>query len=322
MDFRGAGFSNLFTNYDKSVTYWVAYSGGLDSTVLLHQLDQSRKEVPYILRAVHIHHGLNPKANDWQQHCESICRDLNVELTVHKLDLSSSHENVEERARDLRYEFFASLLQENDCLLTGHHQDDQAETVLLQLTRGAGPKGLSAMPEKNVLGKGFLLRPFLNMARDELLSYAREHQLQWIDDDSNENTRFTRNFMRQEILPILKQRWPNVTDVIARSARHCAETEKLLEEFVAPLLQACLLENKALSVIELKKLTLLQQKHVFRQWLFHCGFASPNERKLQNCLRVFLTAAQDRHPMVTWGNVIVRRYRSELRAEHLPALIK
>lgn len=293
-------------------TYWVAYSGGLDSTVLLHQLVQQKKEN---LRAVHIHHGLNPKANDWQQHCENVCREFNVELTIHKIDLSASHENIEERARNLRYEFFASLLQENDCLLTGHHQDDQAETVLLQLLRGAGPKGLSAMPEKSKLGKGFLLRPFLNIPRDELLVYAQEHQLKWIDDDSNHNTHFSRNFIRQEIIPLLKQRWPSVSETISRSAKHCAETENLLEEFIAPLFRQCLLENNALSVTELKKLTPLQQKHVFRQWLFYCGFYSPNERKLQNCLRVFLTAAQDRHPMVTWGNVIVRRYKKELRAE-------
>ncbi|MES2204280.1 MAG: tRNA lysidine(34) synthetase TilS [Pseudomonadota bacterium] len=298
-------------------TYWVAYSGGVDSHVLLHTLVSLRQHYFFELRTVHIHHGLNPKADDWQRHCEKVCQDLNVELTVHKLDLSASHENIEARARDLRYDFFASLLEENDCLLTGHHQDDQAETVLLQLTRGAGPKGLSAMPAKSALGKGFLLRPFLNLTRDELFSYAQEHQLTWIDDDSNENVRFTRNFMRQEIFPVLKKRWPNVTEAITRSARHCAETEKLLEEFIAPLLQCCLLENNALSLSELKKLTLLQQKHVFRQWLFHCGFASPNERKLENCLRVFLTAAQDRHPMVTWANVIVRRYKTELRAEHV-----
>ncbi len=301
-------------------TYWVAYSGGVDSHILLHVLVQLRQYYPFNLRAVHIHHGLNPNACDWQSHCESICRDLNVELMTHRLDLSSSQENIEARARDLRYQFFASLLQPGDCLLTGHHQDDQAETVLLQLLRGAGPKGLSAMPASSILGKGCLLRPFLNISRDELLSYAREHQLNWIDDDSNHNTRFSRNFFRQEIMPLLKQRWPSAAETITRSAKHCAETERLLEEFISLLFNVCLLENNALSLIELQKLTPLQQKHVFRQWLFHCGFASPNERKLENCLRVFLTAAQDKHPMVTWGNVIVRRYKKELRAERVPAL--
>ena len=300
---------------------WVAYSGGVDSQVLLHALAALRQSIFFELRAVHIHHGLNPKANDWQQHCELICRDLNIELTVHALTMSSSHDNIEARARALRYQFFASLLQENDCLLTGHHQDDQAETVLLQLLRGAGPKGLSAMPASSVLGKGLLLRPFLNISRDALLSYANEHQLQWIDDDSNQNTRFSRNFIRQDILPLLKQRWPSAVETIARSARHCAETEALLEAFLGPLFKECLLENNALALIPLKKLTPIQQKHVFRQWLFHCGFSSPNELKLKNCLHVFLTARQDRHPMVTWDNVVVRRYRNELRAERMPALI-
>jgi len=299
---------------------WVAYSGGLDSTVLLHQLNQSREENT-LLRAVHIHHGLNAHADEWQKHCEAICAAWSIELRAHRIDLSSSHENIEERARQIRYDFFASLLNENDVLYTAHHQDDQAETVLLQLMRGAGPRGLSAMPQESILGKGRLIRPLLNFSRDELLAYAQQHQLIWIEDDSNQNTRFTRNFLRQEVLPILKNRWPSVSETISRSARHCAETESLLEEFIAPLFRGCLLENNALSVPELKKLTPLQQKHVFRQWLFYGGFYSPNERKLENCLRVFLTAREDRHPMVTWGNVMVRRYRKELRAERLSALI-
>lgn len=303
---------------------WVAYSGGLDSTVLLHQLTQSREENT-LLRAVHIHHGLNAHADEWQKHCETICAAWSVELRVHRIDLSSSHENIEERARELRYQFFASLLNENDVLYTAHHQDDQAETVILQLMRGAGPRGLSAMPEESSLGKGKLIRPLLNFSRDKLLTYAQEHQLIWIEDDSNQNTRFTRNFLRQEVLPILKKRWPSVSETISRSARHCAETESLLEEFIAPLYRLCVVSNTTgqaqdlplLSITELKKLMPLQQKHVFRQWLFHCGFYSPNERKLENCLRVFLTAREDRHPMVTWGNVMVRRYKNELRAERV-----
>lgn len=315
-----AVFEDMQAYFQENATLWVAYSGGVDSHVLLHMLVQLRSHYSFNLKAVHIHHGLNSKADNWQSHCESICRSLEVDLVCHHMDLSSSHENIEARARELRYDFFASLLQSHDCLLTGHHQDDQAETVLLQLLRGAGPKGMSAMPMRSALGEGLLLRPFLNITRDELLKYASEHQLRWIDDDSNHNTRFTRNFIRQEIMPLLKRRWPNVTEAIARSARHCAETEKLLEGFMKPLFKGCLLENDALSVPELKKLTSLQQKHVFRYWLFHCGFSSPNELKLKNCLRVFLTARQDRHPMVTWGNVIVKRYRKELRAERVPAL--
>ena len=300
---------------------WAAYSGGVDSQVLLHTLVYLRQCYSFELRAVHIHHGLNPKADEWQQHCESVCQNLNVELTTHRLDLSSSHDNIEARARECRYEYFAALLQENDVLCTAHHQDDQAETVLLQLVRGAGPKGLSAMPAESSLGAGKLIRPLLNISREELLAYAKENHLTWIEDESNQNTRFSRNFMRQEVLPLLKARWPSVAETISRSARHCAETEKLLESFIEPLFKSCLLENNALSLIPLKKLMPLQQKHVFRQWLFHCGFFSPNERKLENCLRVFLTARQDRHPMVTWGNVIVRRYRNELRAERVSALI-
>lgn len=293
--------------------HWVAYSGGLDSTVLLHKLVQSRKEAAFDLRATHIHHGLNPKADEWQKHCEKICNEWGIELLVHKIDLSDSHENIEARARELRYHYFSTLLQVNDCLFTGHHQDDQAETVLLQLLRGAGPKGLSAMPPESQLGKGKLIRPLLNLSRDALLAYAQEHRLRWIDDDSNQNTRFTRNFIRHDILPLLKQRWPNATEAIARSAKHCAETEKILESYIAPLFEQTK-NGDFLSIKRLKMLTPIEQKHVFRYWLSYHGFLVPNERKLENCLRSFLYAKADKHPFETWGNVILRRSRDDLIA--------
>jgi tRNA(Ile)-lysidine synthase len=310
--------NSLQRRHDGGIT-WIAYSGGLDSSVLLHILMQLRQEKHFALKAVHIHHGLHPKANEWQHHCEVVCREGNIELCVHTIDLSDSHENIEARARECRYAYFSSLLEKEDVLCTAHHQDDQAETFLLQLMRGAGPKGLSAMPVETILGEGKLIRPLLNMSRDELLVYAQQNNISWVEDDSNKNTRFSRNFMRQEVLPLLKSRWPSVAATISRSAKHCAETQELLEAFIAPLFHECLLENKALSLIALKKLTPIQQKHIFRHWLFYGGFSSPNELKLQNCLRVFLTARRDRHPMVTWGNVVVRRYRDELRAERVPA---
>ncbi|MBP9726832.1 MAG: tRNA lysidine(34) synthetase TilS [Gammaproteobacteria bacterium] len=293
---------------------WVAYSGGVDSHVLLHALVSLRQHYKFTLRAIHIHHGLNAKASDWQRHCELVCQTLDVELSVHALNMSPSQENLEACARELRYHYFSSLLQSGDYLLTGHHQDDQAETVVLQLLRGAGPKGMSAMPASSVLGQGMLLRPFLNISRAELVEYAKQHQLIWIDDDSNQNTRFSRNFIRHEIMPLLKQRWPSAVETIARSAKHCAESEKIVDEYTQPLFNQCVLANNALSVTQLKNLTPIQQKHVVRHWLSYLNYSLPNEDKLANLLHVFLTAHQDKNPMITWGAVEVRRYQDALIA--------
>ncbi len=304
------------TIYDEknSRVVWVAYSGGVDSHVLLHALVSLRQHCKFTLSAIHIHHGLNAKASDWQRHCELVCQALDVELSVHALNMSPSQENLEACARELRYHYFSSLLQPGDYLLTGHHQDDQAETVVLQLLRGAGPKGMSAMPVSSVLGQGMLLRPFLNISRAELVEYAQQHQLIWIDDDSNQNTRFSRNFIRQEIMPLLKQRWPSAVETIARSAKHCAESEKIVDEYTQPLFNQCVLANNALSMTQLKSLTPIQQKHVVRHWLSHLNYSLPNEDKLANLLHVFLTAHQDKNPMVTWGAVEVRRYQDALMA--------
>lgn len=298
---------------------WVAYSGGVDSHVLLHALAQLRKHCAFELRAVHIHHGLSPNAEAWQKHCVAVCQALDIELTTHALNMSSpltqhlmESGNIEARARTLRYQFFSSLLQPNDCLLTGHHQDDQAETLLLQLLRGAGPKGMSAMPASSLLGKGVLLRPFLATTRAELLAYAQQHALSWIDDESNQDRRYSRNFIRQEIMPLLQQRWPSVVETIARSAKHCAETEELVEAYIEPLFNACVSPDYSLSITSLKNLTPLQQKHVLRYWISCCGFSLPNELMLANALHIFLTAGEDKTPMVTWGDVVLRRYQDAL----------
>lgn len=304
---------------------WIALSGGLDSTVLLHALFSLKEKNNFSLSAVHIHHGLQNQADDWQSHCEKECNDRNVPLLIHKLNLSSVRDNIEEQARQLRYAFFASILEENAVLMTGHHQNDQAETVLLQLIRGAGPKGLSAMPEEMPLGLGKLIRPLLGYSRESLLAYAKAHSLKWIEDGSNDNTRFSRNFIRHDIFPLLKKRWPAVMETLSRTAAHCAESQNLLDEYASQLLAPCLEERGGLSFIHsrflyplplrlspLKTYTLAQKKLVLRYWLMKQGLVLPSQVKLDMLLHTFLNSAADKNPEIRWGGLILRRYRDQL----------
>jgi len=295
---------------------WVAYSGGLDSTVLLHRLVQLRSEHHFSLKAIHIHHGLSSKADAWQRHCQNTCQEWQVEFMTHKIDLSQERGNIEARARSLRYAHFSSLLKEKDILCTAHHQDDQAETFLLQLVRGAGPKGLSAMPTEIDLGQGKLRRPILRIKREILLDYAIQHDLSWVDDESNQETRFSRNFMRHKILPILKKRWPSVTETITRSSQHCAESEALLNEYASQLMTSCMNHRQNFRISLLKSLTLMQQKLVLRYWLKKQHLALPGDAQLTNALHMLLQAADDKNPIACWDNIEIKRYRDELYIMH------
>ena len=218
--------------------YWVAYSGGLDSHVLLHALAAVREQLPAPLRAVHVNHNLQSSADDWEMHCRAVCADLGIEYRSLSVDARhGTGESPEAAARAARYRAIAAVLPEGQVLLTAHHQDDQAETLLLQLLRGAGPKGLAAMPEHNDLGQGHLLRPLLAVSRAELQSYAEQQSLRWIEDPSNAQLDYDRNYLRHNILPLLQQRWPAASAVLARSARHQADAAQLLSELAAMDLQ-------------------------------------------------------------------------------------
>jgi tRNA(Ile)-lysidine synthase len=295
-------------------TYWIALSGGLDSTVLLHLLVNLRTFYPLRLRVIHVHHGLSPHADVWLQHCEAICREYAVELTNYFITVKvKTGESLEAIARQQRYEVFLQQMQHNDILLTGHHQEDQAETVLLQLFRGAGPKGLAAMPQFVSFQQGFHGRPFLDCSRQMIRAYAEYHQLHWVDDESNENINFTRNFMRHEVLPLLQTRWPNITETIARSANHCAETQMLLDSFLQQDLIACAgSQPKTLSVSQLLLLSDARQRQVVRLWLSQNHFSIPSTIKMQHILQDMLHSRQDKLPHVIWGDHEMRRYRDDL----------
>lgn len=300
----------------------VGYSGGMDSHALLHLLAMQRELWPErTLEAIYVDHGLHPASAVWGGHCARVCRELNVPFRTLRIDARPAPgESPEAAARQARYAALAAALEPDAALLTAHHRDDQAETLLLQLLRGAGPHGLAAMPEAARLGQGRLLRPLLNVDRAALLAYAHTQQLQWIEDASNADTGFDRNYLRHRILPLLRERWPAANRVLARSARLCAETAGWLDaEADADLTRVTTARADALSVPALRELSELRQRNLLRRWLRKLGLPTPDIRQVRQILHDTLTAARDRQPCIHWPGGEVRRYRDTLYA--MPPLV-
>lgn len=257
-----------------SPTWWVAFSGGLDSTVLLHLLVRlaGLHELPAI-RAIHVHHGLQAAGDEWPVHCQAVCDGLDVPLQVVRVKVVPGA-SLERAARAARYEAFSNCLGEGELLLTGQHRDDQAETVLFRLLRGAGVRGLAAMPVERSLGLGRLLRPLLDVSRAELDAYARRNALRWVEDPSNQDQGYSRNFLRREVMPLLQQRWPQAVSSMARAAAHMTEAQQLLDELAQQDLLAAntasafqWLPLPSLSLPPLRALTPARQRNALRHWL-------------------------------------------------------
>ncbi|MCE5980445.1 tRNA lysidine(34) synthetase TilS [Pseudomonas sp. LF19] len=255
-------------------SWCIALSGGLDSTVLLHLLATlSRQQTLPPLRAIHIHHGLQAAADAWPDHCQRLCDDLGVELQVIRVQVAP-RASIEQGARDARYAAFSTALRPGEILLTGQHREDQAETLLFRLLRGAGLRGLSAMPERRPLGQGMLVRPLLGVSRNELQCYAQEQHLTWIEDPSNHDTQFSRNYLRHQVFPALLQRWPQAAQNLARSAQHLSEAQGLLDELaLEDLAQAATpapfdwLGLDSLDLGVLRQLSPARQRNALQYWL-------------------------------------------------------
>ncbi len=317
-----SSLNNFCENLDLDKTVWVAYSGGLDSHVLLHCLATLRHTHPLKLRAIHVNHSLSPHAEKWGEHCANICAALNVEFSQQTIQAQAAvGESPEEIARERRYAVLSQLLAPQDVLVTAQHQDDQAETVLLQMLRGAGPKGLSAMPRIKPLGLGFQVRPLLDFTRAELQAYAEENNLQWIEDESNTNLNFSRNYIRHEVMPVLKKRWPSVSQTLSRVSANCAEAQQFLQEIsTEEMTRVQGSHSHSLSVKALLALDEAKQRMVLRFWLQQLGFPMPGVTKLQQIQHDMLTARADRNPHIIWCGVELRRYQDELYA--MPCLSK
>ncbi|OQX31345.1 MAG: tRNA lysidine(34) synthetase TilS [Candidatus Sedimenticola endophacoides] len=294
--------------------YVVAFSGGCDSLVLLHLLYRLQPQLGAGLSAVHVEHGLQDESALWAEHCRACCEALEIPCEVIGLALRPrAGESVEALARQARYQALAGVLRPGDALLTAHHRDDQAETLLLQLFRGAGVGGLAAMPARAPLGDGYHLRPLLDYDGAALRDYAQRKGLSWIEDPSNRDQRFDRNFLRLHILPQLRQRWPGIGKTIARSAGHCAEALGLIEEMAARDLEGLRGGGgNTLCREGLMGLGRERRNALLRHWIRSSGFPLPSAAKLESISADLLMAGEERAPLVAWAGAEVRRYRGAL----------
>lgn len=275
----------------------VGLSGGLDSTVLLHLLAQIQKSNPQdiTLSAVHVHHGLQPAADDFAKHCQALCKELKIPLQVLRIAIPAqeiSNLGVEAAARKYRYAAMAQHLPDNAVLVLAHHRDDLLETALLQWVRGAGLEGLSAMnafSDMTVAGKTFSrLRPLLNESRESLLAYAQRNALAWVEDPSNASTEFARNRIRQEVMPVLKSLREGADVAMARTIGHLQTARDLLDSMTEQALRSCVGEHEGASALQLSKLATLGQPmvaRVVRAWLKAQGAPTPPARRLEEFLR-------------------------------------
>lgn len=290
----------------------------MDSQVLLHGLWQlaCAGRLGATVHAVHVHHGLHAAADAWLAQCRAVCAQWHIPLRELHVDARpAAGESPEAAARQARYSVLAECLAPGEVLLTAHHQEDQAETVLLQLLRGAGVSGLAAMPVVTAWGPGQLLRPLLGVAHAELMAYARRHDLQWVDDPSNAQLCYDRNYLRHEIMPRLRARWPACARSLARSATHAAAAADLVARQAAADVAALRLDDgAALSVAALRRLDGSRARAAVRYWLVQRGLPVPGSRQLEHVFRDLVAARADAQPCVCWPGAEVRRYRDALCA--------
>ena len=313
MTFNTQKLENYFSDLidkDKPARYVVGYSGGIDSTVLLHAINKMTGHIPVV--AVHINHQLIPQAAEWEKHCRKFSESISVEFLSRKviIDMNSGY-GLEAASRKERYDSFKQLIRKNDYLLTAHNQDDQVETVLLNIFRGCGLRGIRGIPASRKFFEGRLVRPLLRVSRNEISEYAKKYKLSWIEDPSNQYQKYDRNFLRHKILAQLKTRWPAVNNNVRKTSELASEINAELKEIAfidAPLFY----KNNQLDIQAIKNLSPARQKNILRYALLSLGFPLPSSVKLNQIINEVINARVDRQPLVQWSDVQVRRYRKKI----------
>ncbi len=297
----------------------VGYSGGLDSHVLLHALCQLK--LKQTLSAIHINHGLSPNAAQWEAHVRQVCQELKIPIQVISVDATrKAKQSPEESARKARYMAFERALPQQSILALAHHQHDQAETFLLQCCRGSGIDGLVGMPVIKPFHQSCLWRPLLEISRKLLEQYARSNHLNWIDDESNFDTAFDRNYMRHQVIPKLQKRWPAFIETLSRTTINLAEAQSLLTELAIADYDACR-NDQQLNRQALLKLSEARQRQCLRYWIRQQELPLPNRDRLCQIQTDVCQSRYDATPLVSWPGAEVRRYQEQLYAMPPLALI-
>jgi len=304
----GRAAAGLAPHVPAGSSILVGLSGGLDSVVLLHLLARLARQYSWELSALHVHHGISPHADAWAAFCTQLCENHGIPLHIEHVDITTLRAmGIEAAARKLRHEALAR--QPVDFIALAHHQDDQAETLLLQLLRGAGVKGGAAMaPVKRLHRRPSLLRPLLDISRAELEAYAHAHALSWVEDESNADESYPRNFLRRRVLPLLEQRFPACRATLARGARHFAEADALLDVLAQQDAQGAF-DGETLDVSRLAGFDTLRAKNLLRWFIQRCGALMPENPRLEEMLRQLCAAREDAQVCIKWGDWEMRRYR-------------
>jgi tRNA(Ile)-lysidine synthase len=294
-------------------TYWVAFSGGADSTALLLALWDLRSHLDARVAALHVNHGLHPHADDWQRHCLEFCASKDIPLHTARIAVDrNSGIGLEAEARRRRYGIAQDLLEKDDILLTAHHSDDQAETVLLNLMRGSGVAGLAGMPGIRPLGDGWLARPLLAFSAHSLRAYLRAAGIDWIEDSGNVDEAYDRNFLRHSLMPVLEKRWARAAGKIALSAAHCREASGLLSGLADKALSAGLAHPRVLRLDSSIETDPARFKLILRRWLNVQSAPAMPARRLEELIRQCRRASPEHHVQAQWDGWVMQLYRRRL----------
>lgn len=295
-------------DFDKII---IGYSGGVDSQVLLHAL--SDLQAFYQVKAMHVHHGISENADAWRDFCKKECSNLGIEFEHLELNLGKNVSNLEEVAREKRYEFFKKEVTSKTLVLTAHHADDQAETILHNLFRGSGLAGLVGIRAVQDFGKGYIVRPLLNFTKDELKEYAREHKLEWVEDESNKDSKYTRNFIRNELMPLIKEKWPNASNNIQNASEILSESEHYILNQINEK-YSTLINDKNLNIEKLPKKEF-ELNHVIREWFKKSTQKYPEKNVLEG-IKSVIFAKEDKSGAFEYNDYYYYRFKGHIEQLH------
>jgi len=286
-------------NVDLNKKIYVAFSGGPDSSAMIHLISKMKTDMKIAPQAIHINHNLSDKSADWESHCKNICLDLNIDLITESVQITSEGGGIESAARQLRYKIFKSILKEGEQIILAHHGDDVAETILMRMLRGTGIEGIEGPKQKRNLGNGILIRPFLEISKKEILGYLKENKIDFIQDDSNKDNTFDRNFLRNKIFPLLEERWNNFPQRFNKMSSIIRDRNKNYSNLIANEYQNLI--GREIEIKKLKKVSPLIICDILRYSIKECNIALPNSKIMEEILKTFLDSNPGPKSIVTWS---------------------
>lgn len=309
-------FLSALKELDNVNKFWIAYSGGMDSSVLLHLFYLNKEKIKPQREVLYVNHALQQESDDWAVFCQKQCEKYGFPFSELKIsEPCPKGESVEAWAREKRYQLIEEIMNPNDVLFSGHHKDDQVETFFLQALRGAGVRGLSAMPLIKKKKHTFYVRPLLNYSREEIKHYAIEHELNWQEDKSNFDNRYDRNYFRHNLAAVIEEKWPAYRETISRLIEHQREARLMLDELaIEDINNAKHDDGISLDVNTIKLLSEARQKNLIFVWLEQLGLQIPGSRHIEKIISDIINSDLDKSPCVNWADVEIRRYKNTLYA--------